>query len=781
MLLRLLLIMGFLGQALPLAADEIAVSQRLPSTLPLTETGDLSAKMRAGIRQFLLRQTEQSVASRAALWRRDFTSREAYERSIAPNRARFRHYIGVVDELVPISALEYIATTSTPAEVACTERYSVHAVRWPVLEGVDAEGLLLRPKGRPRAAVVALPDADQTPEMLVGLAAGIASEHQFARRLVEAGCLVLVPTLIDRQDTWSGSPRVWMTNQPHREWIYRPAFVMGRHIIGYEVQKVLAAIDWFRHAQPHLPIGIAGHTEGGLLALYSSAIDPRIGVTLVSGYFDSRQRLAEEPLYRNVFGLLHEFGDAEIASLIAPRPLLIEHSEAPRIDGPPAAREGRRATAAPGRIRTPEFASVRAEHERVCRLCPDRDGFHPSIQLFAGVKGETVGPGSEPALRAFLEALGLPPSSLLPVSKAPVDARTAFDPSGRQRRQVAQLIEHTQKLVRQSPEVRQAFWAKARATSPQEWHRSCTFYREHLREEVIGRFGPPSVSARARSRKILDRPKWTGYEVVLDVWPDVFVWGLLLVPKDLEPGEKRPVVVCQHGLEGLPMDVVTDDPKTPAFGVYKAFAAQLAERGFVTFAPHNFYRGGNEFRQLQRLANPLKKTLFAVTVAQHERLLDWLGQLPFVDGARIGFYGLSYGGNTAVRVPPLLEGYALSISSADFNEWIAKAAGTTEVYSLPLYPTYEAHEFNLGNTFGHAELAGLMAPRPFMVERGHGDSVAPDEWVAAEYAKVRRLYSRLGLPERTAIDFFDGPHAIHGQETFAFLHKHLHWPARKRP
>ena len=30
-----------------------------------------------------------------------------------------------------------------------------------------------------------------------------------------------------------------------REILYRSAFEMGRHIIGYEVQKVLAGVDWF--------------------------------------------------------------------------------------------------------------------------------------------------------------------------------------------------------------------------------------------------------------------------------------------------------------------------------------------------------------------------------------------------------------------------------------------------------------------------------------------------------------------------------------------------------
>ena len=42
------------------------------------------------------------------------------------------------------------------------------------------------------------------------------------------------------------------------------------------------------------------------------------------------------------------------------------------------------------------------------------------------------------------------------------------------------------------------------------------------------------------------------------------------------------------------------------------------------------------------------------------------------------------------------------------------------------------------------EMADLIAPRPFQVERGHKDGVAPDEWVGYEYAKVKRLYDTLG-------------------------------------
>ena len=63
-----------------------------------------------------------------------------------------------------------------------------------------------------------------------------------------------------------------------------------------------------------------------------------------------------------------------------------------------------------------------------------------------------------------------------------------------------------------------------------------------------------------------------------------------------------------------------------------------------------------------------------------------------------------------------------------------------------------------------------------MVERGHQDRVARDQWVAHEYAKVRWLYTQSGLADQTAIEYFNGGHTINGQGTFASLHKHLNWP-----
>src|SRR5207249_10549852 len=190
-----------------------------------------------------------------------------------------------------------------PAPVGRAAGYEVWAVRWPVLDGVSSEGLLLEPSGKkPVAGVIAIPDCGQTPEMLAGLVDGIPRDSQFARRLAENGCRAIVPVLIDRgmqlsviagRGTRASESR--RGDVSHRELLYRSAYQMGRHLIGYEVQKVLAAVDWLAGDGGGRLVGVVGYGVGGLLALYAAALDMRIGVTAVSGYFVSRQDLLREP------------------------------------------------------------------------------------------------------------------------------------------------------------------------------------------------------------------------------------------------------------------------------------------------------------------------------------------------------------------------------------------------------------------------------------------------------------------------------------------------------
>jgi dienelactone hydrolase len=773
----------------------------LPGTKPLTMQGDLATQMVDGIRAYFLKETEKAAAAREARWKRDLGSELLFERSVEQNRQKLAYLIGSERalkkeprrfdpplpgprEYYPHNIIfewtltEHTLAKKLPAHFQC----DVKSVRWPVYANVEGEGILLTPKkGEPIADIILLPDCDDSVEELSGLSDLSSPERYLGYRLAARGCRVLIPVLIDRSDQFSGHPTVRYTNQPHREFLWRAAYEMGRTPIGFEVDKVIAALDHLYGRKT----GIIGFGEGGLIAFYAAALDKRFDAAVVSGYFGPREKLWSEPIYRDVFGLLAEFGDAEIASLIMPRKIVVEAGRHPETAGPPAPREGRRG-AAPGAIVTPPLEDVRREFERVRKLIPEM-AWQERPELV--VPGERYARGGDPkTVDVFLSALtesARPEPRLRPSNSMTGRHTPDLLADERQRRQFTQLMEHTQRLMRESPNRRKEFWSKADASSPAKWVESTKQYRDLFWDNVLGRLPKPTAPMNARSRQVFDTPKYRGYEVVLDVYPlsaalsppqgegagaQVFAYGILLVPKDIKPGGKRPVVVCQHGLEGRPQDVADPSINNPA---YNQYAVKLAEQGFVTFAPQNPYIGEDRFRVALRMGQAIGQTLFGVIARQHERILDWLAEQPFVDPERMAFYGLSYGGKTAMRIPAVLERYCLSICSADYNEWIWKIADWRSSYSYLFTQEYDMPEWNLANSFNYAEMSWLICPRPFMVERGHHDGVAPDEWVGYEYARTRYRYDLLGLGDRTELEVFNGPHTIHGVGTFAFLKKHL--------
>lgn len=717
----------------------------LPGTQPLALEGDAASLMVDGIDRFLLKEIEKAAQRRDELWKKD---------DVPEKRKRLAKMLGMVDKRMEFGEPELLATRLHDGCVAHGEGLNVYAVRWPVLSdpqpnrklaSLHGEGLLLVPQAEPLGDLIAIPSCDQTPEQLAGLAPGIAPTEQLARMYARAGYRVVVPMLIDRAEFVEGLTR--------REYLYRSAFELGRHLIGYELQKVLALVDWL--SKSGRKIGVAGEGDGGMLALYAGALDTRIDRVCVSGYFGPRERIWEEPLDRNVFGRLNEFGDAELASMTAPRFTVVVNALIPE-------REWRGRLGAPFKLKAVPAEEIRAEALRSV----DEHGKNNSSLL--GLKsGEST----------FLKLFRPTERGLDPVTPGadPKDLRAKFDPAARQLEQFYEIDRHNQGVLHESGSIRAAFTkplTDAAAKSPAEFEKVSAEFRRKFYDEIIGRFDLPLKPANPRSHKLAESEKWTRYEVMLDVFDDVFAYGYLTIPKGIKDGEQRSVVVCQHGLEGRPKDVVEGDNKA-----YHDFATKLAERGYITFAPQNPYIFTDRFRTLQRKANSIGKTLFSVIVPQHQQIVNWLKTLPQVRPDKIGFYGLSYGGKTAMRVPAIVTEYALSICSADFNEWVWKNAATDTFalkYTYANKQEYEIFEWNLGSTFNYAEMAMLIAPRPFMVERGHLDGVAPDETVAWEFSKVKRFYDvNLNMPGRARIEWFNGPHTIHGVGTFEFLDQWL--------
>ena len=557
---------GFVNAAERAPADV----KPLPATQPLTWTDDIASRMVDGADRFLLSEIEKSIERRPSYWNRDISSAAKYDASIEPNRNRLRHILGVRDPRETFDSPQLLGTVAEPALVGQGAGFKAFAVRWPAFGDVYGEGMLLVPDRKPVADVIAIPDADQTPEMLAGLAEGVPAHSQFARRLAAGGCRVLVPVLIHR-----GASHRKISD---REFLYRSAYELGRHIIGYEVQKVLSGVDWFSKEAGPAPakIGVIGWGEGGMLALLAGALDPRIDAVCVSGYFDSRQNVWQEPIYRNVFGLLEQFGDAELAAMIAPRRLVVEAARGPELVR--TARHGRRP-------RPVGDTAVGRRPPRGRPRPPVAQGPRSTGTDRSGRKRRWRRASTVPITRSrrFSMPLGriCGPCRRTERRKCWASCRTPRPASAGR---CTRIDRHSQSLLLESPSARQKYFSKLDTRTPEAFKKSVESYRESFYNDVIGRFDGRPLPFNVRTRKSYEGEKWTGYEVVLDVFPDVFAYGVLLVPKDLKPGQRRPVVVCQHGLEGRPTDVFLGN--NPA---YHDYAARLADRGFVTFAPQNPY------------------------------------------------------------------------------------------------------------------------------------------------------------------------------------------------
>src|SRR5262245_49295872 len=74
-----------------------SAAESLPGTTPLTLEGDLAVEMVAGMHRYLDRELAACAGKRQVLWQPDYSSPEAYTRSLASHRERLRQILGAVD------------------------------------------------------------------------------------------------------------------------------------------------------------------------------------------------------------------------------------------------------------------------------------------------------------------------------------------------------------------------------------------------------------------------------------------------------------------------------------------------------------------------------------------------------------------------------------------------------------------------------------------------------------------------------------------------------------
>ncbi|MGB8477858.1 MAG: glycoside hydrolase family 20 zincin-like fold domain-containing protein [Acidobacteriaceae bacterium] len=697
------------------------------------KAGDIYVQQLQEENEYWQRVIRATPALRDQGWKPDFSSAVAYQASLKRHREDLRRMLGLI-EIGP----EQLAVQR---EVLAAGPVEVDDLTITLKKNFQARALLLVPGGKVSRVVIAIPDAQESPAGFIGIVEGQKSPI-WLKTLLGKGIAVCVPITVERKTDYPFGQR-WGVNR--RQLLYRLGFIVGRTLVGMEVQQVLALRDYLekRFGIGGEEIDLLGLRQGGMTALYAGAVDGQFGIVSVVDYFQQPEARRQEPADRIIYGELKEFGDAEIAGLIAPGRLEVVYTT----DGA-----------------TPK-ASVATEAQRAGRFYQAL-GKMKNLRV---VEASNADAGLDQVAKEIPKTLGRRPSRAEPVIQLRLSGAAI---TKRRNEHFENLHAYLQQLDEDSDGVRTKHWDLLN-TPPSERDAKAAELRTAL-GKLVGEIPLEKDHLDPHTRLIAVTGKFTAYDVLLDVLPGVHAYGQLLIPRQRRG--RLPVVICQHGLGGRPTDITGIGRGSEP--IYHALGAHLASLGYVVFAPYITVPIRQEI-----LVNPLVQKAAAVgmmrtslEVAKLHRIVDFLQTLPFVDGGQIGYYGLSYGGYSAIWMPPLEPRIKLNIISGHFNDWRTKITSEESPESYLRYQDADFYNWNVLDRFTHVELIAAMYPRPVCVEFGEHDPTTTPAWHARAWKEVMEwatAWGLEGLDARVVEAHYEGIHEIHGIRTIAFLNRWL--------
>lgn len=710
---------------------------RMPVGVPnlpdlLQPKGDLFIQQIEQEDNYFMRLVLATPAARDRLWRPDFVSQAAYRRSLAGHLANLKRLLGLRE------------TAALRADLRVLEDNSnliIEDVALPLEPDDNVRALVFLPRRRaPGPALIVVPPANETREHFLEIQEGM--NPTWLTALLSRNVAVAVPLIVERKSDHPICQQLGGIDR--RNLLNRLAFIVGHSLVGLEAQQVIA-LHGYLARQPMIDakrIGVFGKGQGGMTALYAAALDRGLAGATVLDYFEPSEEVWKEPSDRALWGQLNEFGDAEIAALIAPRPLIVTFTA----EGP-----------------TP-VEKVRQETRRALRFY---EGLHATANLNATLVAapEEVATSTEKAANALGAARDVKGDSLrfaLRISTARIEAA--------RNEQFESLHRHLRRLDEASDQSRENYW-KLRSTPASDRASVAARLRREL-TAFLGVIPPENVPLRPRTALIQVTDSYAAYNVLLDVLTGVEAYGQLLIPRKLTG--RAPVVICQHGLGGRPADVtgVGENPDK----IYHAFAAHLAEHGYVVFAPYTVVPVPSDvlLTPIVRKAEAVGKMKASIELAKLRRIVDYLESLPFVDGERIGYYGLSYGGYHATWLSPLEPRIRAVVISGHFNHQRTKLTDETNPTSFLHYPADDAdYPWNLLNRFTHLELIAADYPRPVCVEFAERDGTTTPEWHARAWREVEAFRRAWNVEDKFVRSDFNGVHEVHGGRSFFFLDRWL--------
>ncbi len=246
----------------------------------------------------------------------------------------------------------------------------------------------------------------------------------------------------------------------------------------------------------------------------------------------------------------------------------------------------------------------------------------------------------------------------------------------------------------------------------------------------------------ARIEEEVDGGSYVQRFVAYAAEPGGRVPAYLLVPKAALGSKKKfPAVLALHPTDmEYGQRVVVEQLRAN----YRAYARDLAERGYVVLAPA--YPLMANYQPDLKALGYRSGTMKAIW--DNMRGLDYLESLPFVRPGKFGTIGHSLGGHNAIYTAVFDERIKVVVSSCGFDSFVDYMDGKIKGWTSERYmPKLLEYQDALGNIpFDFHELIGALAPRPVFINAPLGDTNfkwrSVDEIVGAA-AQVYRLYRAL--------------------------------------
>ncbi len=270
--------------------------------------------------------------------------------------------------------------------------------------------------------------------------------------------------------------------------------------------------------------------------------------------------------------------------------------------------------------------------------------------------------------------------------------------------------------------------------------------------------------------------------VIFDAEELMSVPCVVLRRPDMPADKRGAAILCSHGHGAYGKDPVAGNATSPdkAASITQHnynYGELMARAGYLTICPDlrvfgeradggNPYPGRDKCNVHFVRGAILGIYTLTLNIWDMKCCVDYLETRAEVNPERIGMMGLSQGGTMTTFATAAEPRIAAADIIGYLNPWEGFGINRANFCGSQIVP--EVFKY-----FDTHDIAGLIAPRPLLIEMGVHDTCFPIEDQLRGYERLRRIYEAAGAGADLWADIHPGEHAFANNRAYEFFGKYL--------